>query len=299
MLTINPVLKKIINAKLSNPYSNKKSIQELREEHIASGSIIPLPENTDYEYVDANGVPSEWITCNKTNSDGVFMFIHGGGYYRGSTKASRATVARISSVSGLRCLSINYRLAPEHPFPAAINDTYQAYKWLLGQGIRSKDIVVGGISAGGGLTLALLIKLIITKHPLPAGAIPISPWTDMTQSGETMKSNAESDPSISKEYLDRWAKLYLAGASPETPLASPLFADVVGLPPLLIQVGSAETMLDDSRRFAEKAKNSLVDVEYEVWKDMFHGWHGSAHILNDAQMAIESIGRFCRKVLLT
>ena len=296
-MAISVTLKNILEAKRANPYSDKKSIQELRKEHHNAAVSIPLPVNTKWKTVDANGVPAELISCGKTTSKGIFLFIHGGGYYRGSAEVSRATVARISAAAGIRCLSIDYRLAPEHPFPAAIDDTYTAYKWLLGQSSLSKKIIVGGASAGGGLTIALLLKLKEKKEPQPAGAVPISPWTDMTQSGKTMITNAQIDPIISKEYLDRMSKLYLAGASPKTELASPLFGNLKGLPPILIQVGSAETMLDDSRRFVEKAKIANVDVEYENWKDMFHGWHGSAHILEDAKSAIKSIGNFCKRIL--
>ena len=296
-MALNSVLENILAVKRANPYSKKKSILELRDEHSAGGKLIPLPNETEWKKVDIEGVPAEWIQSGRIISDRVFLFIHGGGYYRGSVEATRATAARISAVSNMRCLSIDYRLAPEHVFPAAIDDTYTAYKWLLKQGFESEKIVVGGISAGGGLALALLLKLKEMKELQPAGAVPISAWTDMTQSGETMHTNADIDPVISKDYLDRMSKMYLADISSKTPLASPLFGNLEGLPPILVQVGSAETMLDDSRRFAEKAIKANVFVEYEAWEDMFHGWHGSAHILKEAENAIDSIGRFCRKVL--
>lgn len=296
-MAMSPALEKILAAKRANPYSDDKSIEELRSEHRAGGAAVPLPDGTVWERVDADGVPAEWISCGSTTTDKVFLFIHGGGYYRGSAEATRSTAARISDVSGMRCLSIDYRLAPEHAFPAAVDDTYTAYKWLLGQGMTPDNIVVGGISAGGGLTLALLLKLKETGEDQPAGAVPMSAWTDMTQSGDTMHTNADSDPVICKAYLDRMAGLYLDGVEAKTPLASPLFGDLTGLPPLLIQVGTAESMLDDSRRFADRARDAGVEVDYEPWEDMFHGWHGSAHVLEDAQQAIESIGRFCGKVL--
>ena len=296
-MAMSPALEKILAAKRANPYSDEKSIDELRTEHRAGGAAVPLPEGTTWEAVDAGGVPAEWIACGSPTSGKVFLFIHGGGYYRGSAAATRSTAARISAVSGMRCLSIDYRLAPENTFPAAIDDTYTAYKWLLKQGVTPADIVVGGISAGGGLTLALLLKLKETRESQPAGAVPMSAWTDLTQSGDTMHTNAESDPVICKAYLDRMAGLYLGGTDAKVPLASPLFGDLTGLPPLLVQIGTAESMLDDSRRFAERARDAGVDVEYEPWEDMFHGWHGSAHVLEEAQQAIESIGRFCGKIV--
>ena len=224
------------------------------------------------------------------------MFIHGGGYYRGSIAATRATVARISAEAKVRCLSIEYRLAPEHSFPAAIDDTYTAYNWLLKEGISPRNIIVSVQSAGGGLSLALLLKIKENNGFQPKGAVALSPWTDLSQSGKTMITNAKTDLVISKKYLDRMANLYLSQASNTLPLASPLYGDLSGLPNLLVQVSSAETMLYDSKRFVERAKDAKVDVQIEVWENMFHGWHGSAHILKDEEEVIKSIGVFCRKL---
>ena len=293
-MTDNLTLKNIIDAKLKNPYTENKTIDQLRKETEDAGNKVPLPKNTKFKRVSIGKIDAEWITCGEIESDKIFMFIHGGGYYRGSIAATRATVARISAEAKVRCLSIEYRLAPEHPFPAAIDDTYTVYNWLLKEGVNPKNIIVSGQSAGGGLCLALLLKLKEKKFLQPRGAVALSPWTDLTQSGKTMKINADIDPVISKKYLDRMANLYLAKTPNILPLASPLYGELTGLPPLLIQVGSAETMLDDSRRFFEKAKVAKVDVKIEVYKDMFHGWHGSAHILKDGEKAIKNIGLFCR-----
>jgi len=296
-MAMSSALNKILDSKRNNPYSENKSIEELRNEHRVVGSLAPLPEGTEYTTVNAHNVPAEWVSCGKVASERVFLFIHGGGYYRGSVAASRATAARISAASTIRCLSIDYRLAPENIFPAAVDDTFVAYKWLVDQGFVPNNIVVGGMSAGGGLALALLLKLKEINDLQPAGAVLMSAWTDMTQSGQTMHNNAGVDPIISKAYLDRMARLYLGGASFKNKFASPLFGNLEALPPMLVQVGSAETMLDDSRRLANKAKKANVDVDYEPWDDMFHGWQGSAHVLDEARLAIDSIGRFCRKVL--
>ena len=295
-MTDNLILKNIIHAKLKKPYTENKTIDQLRKETEEAGNKIPLPKNTKFKRVSVGNIDAEWITCGEVETDKIFMFIHGGGYYRGSIAATRATVARISAEAKVRCLSIEYRLAPEHPFPAAIDDTFTAYNWLLKEGLNPKNIIVSGQSAGGGLCLALLLKLKEKNFFQPRGAVALSPWTDLTQSGKTMKINADIDPVISKKYLDRMANLYLAKTSNMSPLASPLYGELSGLPPLLVQVGSAETMLDDSRRFVEKAKIAKVDVQIEVWKDMFHGWHGSAHILKDGEKAIKSIGLFCRNL---
>jgi len=293
-MTDNLTLKNIIDAKLKNPYTENKTIDQLRKETEDAGNKIPLPKNTKFKRVSIGNVDAEWITCGEVETDKIFMFMHGGGYYRGSIAATRATVARISAEAKARCLSIEYRLAPEYPFPAAIDDTYTAYNWLLKEGVKPKNIIVSGQSAGGGLCLALLLKLKEKKILQPRGAVALSPWTDLTQSGNTMKINADIDPVISKKYLDRMANLYLAKTPNISPLASPLYGELSGLPPLLVQVGSAETMLDDSRRFVQKAKEAKVDVQIEVWKDMFHGWHSSAHILKDGENAIKNIGLFCR-----
>ena len=293
-MTDNLTLKNIIDAKLKNRYTANKTIDQLRKETKDAGNIIPLPKNTKFKRVSVGNIDAEWITCGEFETDKIFMFMHGGGYYRGSIASTRATVARISAEAKVRCLSIEYRLAPEYPFPAAIDDTYTAYNWLLKEGVKPKNIIVSGQSAGGGLCLALLLKLKENYFSQPRGAVALSPWTDLTQSGKTMKINADIDPVISKKYLDRMANLYLAKTPNTSPLASPLYGELSGLPPLLVQVGSAETMLDDSRRFVEKAKEAKVDVQIEVYKDMFHGWHGSAHILKDGEKAIKNIGLFCR-----
>ncbi|MGY8935778.1 MAG: alpha/beta hydrolase [Alphaproteobacteria bacterium] len=292
-----PELQMLIDAKRADPYSPTKTIEELRGTSAATGAAIPLPDGATYAIVDANGVNAEWVEAAGSSQDRTFMFIHGGGYYRGSAAGSRATAAYISAATGARVFSTDYRLAPEHPFPAAIDDVLTAYQWVLSQGVDPKRTVVGGVSAGGGLTLALLLKLKDIGGTLPAAAVPISAWTDMKQTGETLVSKADVDPTISKAYLDRMSESYLNGADPGTPLASPLYGDLSGLPPLLVQVGTAETLMDDSRIFAERATSAGVDVTYEPWEDMIHGWHGSPHILPEAREAIVSIGNYFKRVV--
>ena len=291
------ILHNIIEAKRKNPYRENKTIDQLRKETENAGSLIPLPENVKYKSVVAGNVNAEWITCGEVNEKRIFMFMHGGGYYRGSIAATRATVARISAEAKIKCLSINYRLAPEHPFPAAIYDTYSAYEWLTNEGISPEHIIVSGQSAGGGLCLALLLKIKESNISQPLGAVALSPWTDLSQTGKTMVTNEKNDPIISRKYLDRFAKLYFPHSDNMSYLASPLLGELSGLPDMLIQVGSAETMLDDSKRFYKKAKKANVNVKLEIWEDMFHGWHSNAHILKDAEDAIISIGKFCRNLL--
>ena len=292
----NKVLKNIIEAKRKNPYTENKTVDQLRKETEIAGSLIPLPINIKYKRVVAGNIHAEWITCGEVDENKIFMFMHGGGYYRGSVAATRATVARISAEAKVKCLSIKYRLAPEYPFPAAIDDSYSAYEWLINEGICPKQIIVSGQSAGGGLCLALLLKIKENNISQPLGAVALSPWTDLSQSGKTMIKNKNIDHVISKQYLDRFAKLYFPDLNNMSHLASPIIGDLSGLPNMLIQVGSAETMLDNSTRFYEKAKKANVNVKLEIWENMFHGWHSNAHILKDAENAIKKIGEFCNKL---
>ncbi len=203
-------------------------------------------------------------------------------------------VERMARAAQARALIIDYRLAPEHPFPAAVEDAVTAYRWLLDQGIRPERIAVAGESAGGGLTVALLIALRDRGLPLPAAAVPISPWVDMEGLGETVTTNAERDPLVKKDLLLNMAQGYLQGQDPRSPLAAPLYADLRGLPPLLIQVGEAEVLLSDAQRLAERAKEAGVDVTYEPWDDMIHIWHGFS-FLPEASQATDRIGEFVRE----
>ena len=291
-------LRSVIDARRANPYTPAKTIPQLREETESGAAANPIPEDTLVRHVAANGVPCAWaIAPESADSGKVFLFIHGGGYYRGSVKSSLHMAARFSQCTGYRCLSVDYRLAPEYAFPAAIDDVVSAYRYLLDGGTDAKHIVVGGISAGGGLTLALLLAAKEQGLPQPAAAVPMSAWTDLTQSGGSFQDNAEVDPTISKPYLDRMSALYVQTQDPRTPLASPLFGDLSGLAPLLIQVGSVETMLHDSTAFAEKAKAAGVEAQLEVWDDMPHGWQNNYRVLPESQQAIDRIAEFCREKL--
>jgi acetyl esterase/lipase len=199
---------------------------------------------------------------------------------------------RLSKAAGSRVLSLNYRMAPEHPFPAAVDDAVAAYKWLLDQGIKPTNIAIAGDSAVGGLALATLVAIRDAGHPVPAAGVGISPWVDMEGTGETMTTRAAVDPVVQKEGLLGMAKLYLGDADPKNPLAAPLHANLAGLPPLLIQVGDHETLLDDSNRIAERARKAGVDVTLKVWDEMPHVWHLFAPILPEGQQAIDEIGAF-------
>jgi acetyl esterase/lipase len=198
-------------------------------------------------------------------------------------------------VSDARVLGLNYRLAPEHPFPAAVEDSVAAYRWLLAEGISPNRIAIGGDSCGGGLTIATLVALKYFGDPLPAAGISHSGWTDLAHTGDTFLTKAEVDPLIDREMLEGMAAAYLGDRSRTTPLASPYYADLRGLPPLLVQVGTAEVLLDDSLRLTDRAKEAGVDVTLEVWDDMPHVWQAFATFLPEARQALESCGEFVKK----
>ena len=256
---------------------------------------FPVPPGVRFESVDAGGVPAEWMVPSGASAQRTLLYLHGGGYLVGGARDYRDTVSRIAGAAQARALTIDYRLAPEHPHPAAVEDAVTAYRWLLANGTDPARIVLAGDSAGGGLSVATLVSLRDQGMRLPAAAVCICPWVDMEMAGASMDGNAESDPLVKRDVVTGMATAYLAGQDPRTPLASPLHADLKGLPPLLIQVGSAETLLDDARRLADRARAAGVDVTYEAWPDMVHVWHLFGSFLPEAQQAIQRIGDFTRQ----
>jgi acetyl esterase/lipase len=266
---------------------------ERRERLDAIGAAPPAPD-IRVEAVDAGGVAAEWSLAPGSDGARVLMFLHGGGYCSGSITSHRGMVTVVGRAARVRTLAVGYRLAPEHPFPAALEDALAAYRFLLDRGIAPGKIAIGGDSAGGGLTLAVLTRLRDTGEPLPGCAWLVSPWVDLTMTGASMTEKAAVDPLIAKPYLEELASAYLAGADPAGPLVSPLNADLAGLPPLLVQVGSAETLLDDAVRIARKAAVADVPVSLEVWPHMIHAWHLWAAQLEDGRRAIASAGAFIR-----
>ena len=254
-----------------------------------------VPEDVVLEQVGAGGVSAEWISTPGVAEDRVVMYLHGGGYMIGSMRTHRSPLSYLSRASNARVLGLNYRLAPEHPFPAAVEDSVAAYRWLLDEGVSPRRIVIGGDSCGGGLTIATLVALKYFGYPLPAGGISHSGWTDLAHTGESFVTKAEADPLIDKEMLEGMAAAYLGDRSRTTPLASPYYADLTGLPPLLVQVGTAEVLLDDSLRLAERAKEAGVDVTLEVWDDMPHVWQAFVSFLPEARQALDSCGQFVKE----
>ncbi len=262
------------------------------------GSVWPVADDVKLTTVDVNGVPGEWSIVPGSDPSRVLMFFHGGGYCSGSIVSHRRLVTEAGRAAGVRTLAIAYRLAPEHPFPAAYDDVLTAWRFLRGQNIPAANIAIGGDSAGAGLTLALIGRLRDAQEKLPGCAWLISPWTDLTMSSPTLLSKEAVDPLIHKQYLIELADAYLpAGMDRKDPRVSPLYADLKSFPPMLIQVGSAETLLDDATRFAAVAGAADVRVTLEIWPQMIHAWPlWNAH-LDPGRRALASAGAFIRQHL--
>jgi acetyl esterase/lipase len=242
--------------------------------------------------VEMDGVLGEWISGNADAKDRALLFFHGGGYNSGSPRTHRDIAARLFFASEVPVLLVDYRLAPEHLAPAAVDDAVIAYNWLHRQKIPANRIVVGGDSAGGGLTLALLSRIATSGGKQPAAAVFLSPWLDLTQSGPTMVTNALIDPLTTYQDLRAAANLYLGTLDATDFDVSPLFDDPTGYPPVLIHVGGLEVLLSDSTRFAERARAAGVSVELKVWDDLWHVFQGWAADVPEAQESIEEIGAF-------
>ena len=250
-----------------------EAIADRRASFDAFVKVFPTAKDIKSEKVSANGVEAEWTAAPGADNGRVVLYVHGGGYVIGSLDSHRHLASEIARDVGGRTLALNYRLAPEHPFPAPIEDTLAGYRYLLAQGVKPENIAIAGDSAGGGLVVAALVAIRDAKLPQPTCGWCISPWVDMEGIGGSMTSLAGVDPMVQKEPLLEMARLYLNGADPRAPLAAPLYADLRGVAPLLIQVGAAETLLDDAVRLAGVAGAADVAVTLEVWPEMVHVWH--------------------------
>ena len=266
----------------------RRSLERLTDNFAVEGAAT-------FERVNAGGVPAEWVAAEGAAAGRAVLYLHGGGYVVGSVRTHRVLMAGLSQASGARVLGLEYRLAPEHPFPAPVEDSVAAYRWLLGEGYDAGNIAIAGDSAGGGLTVAAMVQLRYLGLPMPGAAVCFSPWVDLEGIGESMDANAEIDPMVQREGLAFMAGAYLGGLDPRAPLAAPLYADLQGLPPTLIQVGSAETLLDDATRLAGKTRAAGVDAQLDVWEDMIHVWQLFAPILPEGQQALAQAGEFIKK----
>jgi epsilon-lactone hydrolase len=283
----------VVRAHLAKlPPSDSLTVAERRAQYERAEKAFPTPPEVKVEGVSAPVAPAEWLRPPGAVAGRVVLYLHGGGYVIGSPRSHRHLAAAIAAAGQVGALLLDYRLAPEHPYPAAVDDATAAYRWLLDQGIAPGHVVVGGDSAGGGLTVATLLALRDAGLPLPAGGVCISPWVDLTFSGASHRTRAAADPIVTRPGIDEMACAYLGSTAPQTPLASPLFADLRGLPPLLIHVGSDEVLLDDAVQLADRAKAAGVDATLEVWDRMIHVWHWFLPMLDEAQSAVDGIGRF-------
>jgi monoterpene epsilon-lactone hydrolase len=288
-------LQAIIDVFRSRPVLTEFSVEELRAQMEADATQFPLAPDVRCQPVAAGGIPAEWVSTAESVEERVIYYLHGGGYVAGSITTHRELASRLARAARARVLLIDYRLAPEHPFPTAVEDAVTGYHWLMSRGVKPARVTIAGESAGGGLSVATLVALRDALEPLPAAAVTVSPWADMEALGKSMVSRAAADPLLQRDMLLEMARNYLGNADPRTPLASPIHADLAGLPPLLIQVGTAEVLYDDARRLAERAESAGVEVVLEPWEDMIHMWPAFAAMLPEGQQAIDRIGEFVQK----
>jgi phosphinothricin tripeptide acetyl hydrolase len=263
----------------------------------ALGDFFPVPDGIEVEAAVMGGVKGEWVRGKHARRDAALLYLHGGGYLLGSPKSHRHLGALLSEASDLPVFMAHYRLAPEHPFPAAVDDAVAAYEGLVRSQIVPQKIAIAGDSAGGGLTVAALVALRDKADTLPACAVAISPWADLSQSGESHRARKARDPIVGPEGLDEMAAAYLGAADPREPLASPLYADLQGLPPLLIQVGSEEALHSDALELWRKAEAAGIEVSFESWGKMIHVWHIFHTVLGEGRDAVHRIGSFLKNHL--
>jgi len=285
-------IKAIRQVLMGMPDMANMSIDEQRAYMDESGRGFLLPGGVEVKREMADGVPAEWVKMPGASEDAVILYLHGGGYAIGSPTSHRHLAAAISGAAGAPVLSLAYRLAPEHPFPAAVEDAAMGYRWLLEKGYLPTRLGIAGDSAGGGLTVAALLALRDAGVPPPAAGICISPWVDLTCSAESYRTKAGVDPLVNQDGIAQFVRWYLGDKDPKTPLASPLFADMTGLPPLLIQVGSDEVLLDDAVGLDAKARAAGVQSTLEIWEEMIHVWHFFAPMLKEGRDAVARIGEF-------
>ena len=282
--------RRMAEAKPSPP----KTLAEERREWEAAARLTVLPKGARFHGVDAGGVRAEWMEMPHVARDRVLLLLHGGGYSSGSPRTHRKMAANLSRAAHARVLTPDYRLAPEHPFPAGVKDALKAFGWLLDQGFPASSIVVAGDSAGGGLALSMLLALREADAQMPRAAVLMSAWTDLTASSPSHASQRKIDVQVTRAGLRRAGLAYAGGRDPADPMASALFADPSGLPPILLQVGGNEVLLDDSRIFAERARAAGVDVTLRIFEGMWHVFQFHAPEVPEAQAAMNDIAAFIR-----
>jgi monoterpene epsilon-lactone hydrolase len=275
-------------------FNPNKTIDEMRRGVESLSKLAGLPSKTNVEKIKLNNISAEWVCSKEAREDRVILYLHGGGYNICSPNTHRELSAYISMASSAKVLLIDYHLAPEHPFPTALEDATLTYRWLLKNGFSGGDIALAGDSAGGGLAIATSISLRDGGNPPPTSIACISPWTDLEMSGNSIKTHAQIDPMLNLQSIKLMASNYIGENDPRNPLISPIYANLKGIPPMLIHVGSDEMLLDDSTRIAEKAKSAGVDVTLKIYDKMWHVWHLNAKLMPEAKNAIKELGSFIR-----
>ncbi|MBK8782523.1 MAG: alpha/beta hydrolase [Anaerolineales bacterium] len=281
---------KIIIRKLFK--EKRLTIEGNRARSASTSKLMRIPKGVTVTDVNADGLHSKWISPNDSISGRIILHLHGGGYVTGGADSHLMMCIPLAQTLKARLLLPEYRLAPEHPFPAAVDDAVNVYRWILAQGYSPKNIIISGDSAGGGLSLAAVQALRDAGDPLPAAIVCLSPWTDLTFTGRSHITKAEPDPVLLTDVLREWASHYVGKEKPDHPLISPIYADFHDFPPILIQVGSDEVLLDDAVMLAEKAKAEGVDVTLTVWDDLWHVWPALGDLLPESKKAFEEIGDF-------
>lgn len=273
------------------------SLTEIRRLYSGFLAKNPPPAGVTFEDVVVGGVPGQLVSPAALKTDAVVVYIHGGAYIVGEPAGYQGVSGNFASTMGAKVFVPHYRLAPEHPFPAAIDDTLRFYKGLLEEGHSSNKIVFTGESAGGAMTVTVMVAARNSGLPLPAGGVSISPWANLEHTGISMTNREGIDPLNTKAGLTFLASVFLQGALPNHPMASPVFADVTGLPPIMIQMGEAELMLTDGMRLATHLAENRVRMTLEVWPHMFHAWHFVSSLQPEARQAIESAALFLEQCL--
>ncbi|MBX7227358.1 MAG: alpha/beta hydrolase [Chitinophagales bacterium] len=284
----------IIKSLRSTLFIHKTETLTHRQSFERISHIIKFPRFVERKDEQIAGLDGAWFLPKRSNDNKTILYFHGGGFCVGSHNTHRALIARIARASGHPAYGVNYRKAPENPFPAALDDAYAVYMELLNRGV--KNIIVAGDSAGGGLCLSLMLKLRNEKKTMPIAAMLISPWTDLSMTGETIRTKANVDPLIEPSLLYVFANKYIGEYEATNPFISPLFADLDNFPPIYIQVGGNEVLLDDSLRLAKKLKEHNVPVKIDVYPGMMHVFHWMAGIVPEAHGAIDKIGMFIKEV---
>lgn len=290
---IHPQTEKFYQTLFTKTPKGDLSISQIRLGFEKLMADFPAQHDVHFQLFSIGKLSAAWVHSPGCSRDKVILFFHGGGYISGSFNSHQDLIGRLAKATGCTILAVDYRLAPEHPFPAALEDALISYQYLQKQ--KPEKIFVAGTSAGGGLSLTLLLKLIEQKETLPKGAICICPWVDLALTGKTLKTNEGKDL-IHTKNLEKAACLYLAGHNPKDPFASPLYGNLQGLPPLLIHVGSRELFLDEIQRFAQKAQQSGVPAELQIFDEMIHTWHLFSSQIIEGQQAFHKIGTFVKSL---